>query len=809
MSVLFQDLRYAVRMFAKRPGFVAVVIFTLALGIGANTAIFSVLNAVVLRPLALEDPDRLLMVWESAPELGHEQMHVAYANFEDWREQNQVFEGFAAFGGQTCTLTGVGGPERIKSALVSADFFPLLRVQAALGRTFVTEDEQPGTNEVVLLSDGLWRRRFGADLEVVGRPIILSGLVHTVIGVLPPGFDLPLSVAGAEVWRPITLVTPTFLTSRGAHSFQTLARLKPGVTREQARVAMETIAARLQQKYPETNAEWGVSLVALHEQVVGEVRPLLLLLLGSVVLVLLVACMNVSNMLLARSEDRRREFAVRGALGASRSRQVRQLLTESVLLGVLGGVLGLLTAFWAVDALAALVPEGVPRADGIDVDGRVVTFAIGLSLVSCLVFGLVPALRTTPSNLPVTLKEGQRGRSVGTAHSRWCGGLIISEVAVAFVLLIGAGLLTRSLGRLLNEDLGFDPDNVLTFELSLPSATDLDADRKVELYRQILERLEALPSVRSASTNASLPLTGRIGLRFSIPGRPEPSAPEGLVALYGSISSNYFEAMGIPLVRGRSFTDLDVRGQPGVAIINNAMARRFWPGEDPLGQRLKTRGLGKEAGPETFEIVGIVGDTRESIFDEPGPYMYVPFGQQTCDFASFAVRTEGDPLRLAGAVRREVAALTQETAPYAFKTLQQHLAATVAQRRFTMILLGMYAAAALLLASIGIYGVVSHTMSRRTHEIGIRMVVGAQRADVLRLVIKQGLTLVAVGIGIGFLTALASTRVLSSMLYKIGAADPVTFCTVSLALTCVALLACYLPARRATKVDPMVALRCE
>jgi putative ABC transport system permease protein len=798
MSVLLQDLRFALHLLIKRPGFTAIIVVTLALGVGANTAIFSVVDAILLRPLPCDDPDRLTMIWETAPELGHEQMGVAYANFEDWREQNQVFEGVAAFRGQGCILTGVDNPERIQGALVTSDFFPLLRIQAALGRTFVSEDEQRGPQEVVVLSDGLWRRRFGADPEVIGRPLTLDGVVYTVIGVLPSGFDFPVGVSDAEVWRPAVLMKPpVFLTSRSAHAFNTIARLKPRVTHEQAQTAMETIASRLQQQYPDTNAEYSVKLVGLHEQVVGKVRPVLLLLSGAVALVLLIACTNISSMLLARSEDRKREFAVRTALGAGRSRHVRQLLTEAALLGVVGGALALLMALWSVDALAALIPADLPLGDGISVNGRVATFALGLSLVSCLIFSLVPALRAGPSDLPMALKEGGQGRSIGAGHSRLRGGLVISQVALALVLLIGAGLLIRSLGRLLSEDLGFDADNVLTFELSLPDAMDLDVDEQAELYRQVLERLEALPSVRSASINSSLPLTGRIRLRFRILGRPESDSSEDWVALYGSISPDYFGAMGIPLLKGRAFTDRDVRGQPGVAIVNSAMAQRFWPGENPLGQHMRIRGFGGGDQPESFEIVGIVGD------------MYVPVGQQTWGFASFAVRTENDPTALIGAVRREVATLVAEAAPHSFKTFDQCLASAVAQRRFAMIVLGLYATAALFLASTGIYGVVSHSVSQRTQEIGVRMVVGALRGDVLRLVIKQGLTLVVVGIGIGLLGSLASTHVLLSQLHEISATDPVTFIGVSLLLAAVALLACYIPARRATKIDPIVALRCE
>lgn len=802
MNSLVQDLRYALRTLAKRPGFTAVIVLTLALGIGANTAIFSVLNAVVLRPLPFPEPDRLVMIWESAEDNGMPQAPVAYAYSEDWRQQNDVFEGIAAINRSRFTLAGVDHPERILAARVSAEFFPLLGVEAAVGRTFSSEDDRVGAQETVVLSDGLWRRRFGGSPDVIGRSLTLNETEHVIIGVLPSGFDFPDMLSGAELWTPVKAERPVFVSSRGGHAFRTIARLKPGVTQEQARADMENVAARLAEAYPEFNAGWGLRIVPLHERVVGQVRPLLLMLLGAVVLVLLIACANVGSMLLARSEGRDREFAIRGALGAGRLRLVRQLLTESVLLGLLGGIFGLLLAVWGIDALSGLIPQGLPRSDDIGVDSRVLSFALALTLCASLIFGLLPAMYASPSNLPASLKEGRRATPGGWQRRRLLGAIIVSEIALALVLLVGAGLLMRSFHRLNSVDLGFDPGNILTFGLWLPETMELSDAQRSELYGQVLERVGALPGVRSACANLGLPLTNfRSTQVFRIPDRPKPTAAGEWMARLGTINADYFSTLGIPLLRGRPFTDQDTRGRPGVMIINDTMVQRFWPHSDPLGQRIEFPSEDDDEGPDSFEIVGVVADSREAILDAPQPYMYVPFRQKTFNIMAFALRTAGDPSSLVGAVRAAVAMVTRQEAPTRFRSLEEYIGNSTAQRRFATVLLNLYAAVAVALAAVGIYGVLSYSVAQRTHEIGVRMAIGAQGGDVLRSVLKRALTLTGTGVCVGLLLALASTRVLSSMLYEISAADPAAFVGACALLAAVALLACYIPARRATKVD--------
>jgi len=812
MGVFLQDARFAIRTLLKRPGFAAVIILTLALGIGANTAIFSVLNGVVLRPLQFEDPDELVMVWETRMETGLDQGLASYPNFRDWKEQNQVFDGLAAIRSTGVTLTGVDEPERIRGAQVSGEFFSLLRTEAAVGRIFRSEDNEVGAEAVVVLGDGLWHRRFGGDPEIIGQSLTLDGKVHTVIGILPPGFRFPVNLAEAELWTPLDLEF-MFIPVRRAHWLNVIGRLKPDVTLAQARAEMDTIAVRLEQQYPDANAGRRVNIIPLHEQVVAHARSPLFMLLGAVGLVLLIACANVANLLLARSTGRRGELAIRTAVGAGRLRLVRQLLTESVLLGLAAGAAGVLLAMWGVEALASLVPADLPRTDEISVDGSVFAFALVLALCASVIFGLAPALHAAPSNLPAALKESGRESAIVGSRGRLRGVLVASEVALALVLLIGAGLLMRSFHRLMRVDFGFAPENVLTFELSLPSTANQSADQQAALYGQVLERLESLPAVQSACANTTLPLTGGgISLSFEIEGRPQPAPDTEPSALYGSISPSYFHTLGIPLLEGRSFNELDTRGRPGVMIINQAMAQRFWPGESPLGQRLRVqRGpvVSGASDPDSYEIVGVVGDVRRFILEEPEPCMYVPIWQQTWSFMSFALRSAGNPRSVVPAVRGEVGAVTQEAAPYAFKTLDQYLAETVAQRRFAMLLLGIFAAVALILASVGIYGTLCYTVAQRTHEMGVRMALGAQQTDLVGMVLKQGLALAGSGLVIGLIGAFAATRVLTSLLFEITALDPTTFVGVPVLLGSVSLLACYIPARRATKIDPMVALRYE
>jgi putative ABC transport system permease protein len=710
------------------------------------------------------------------------------------------------------TLTGVDEPERIRGAQVSGEFFSLLRTQAAVGRTLRSEDNTAEAEPVVVLGDGLWRRRFGADTDIIGQSLTLDGTLYTVVGILPSDFRFPVAESEAELWTPLDLEF-MFIPVRRAHWLRVVARLKPDVTLAQARAEMDTIAGRLEQQYPDANAGRRVNIIPLHEQVVAHARSPLFMLLGAVGLVLLIACANVANLLLARCAGRRGELAIRTAVGAGRLRLVRQLLTESVLLGLAAGAVGVLLAMWGVEALASLVPADLPRTEEISVDGSVFAFALILTLCTSMLFGLAPALHAAPSNLSASLKEGGREAVIVGSRGRLRGVLVASEVALALVLLIGAGLLMRSFHRLMRVDFGFVPENVLTFELNLPSTANQSADQQAALYSQVLERLESLPAVQSACANTTLPLTGGgIGLTFEIEGRPQPAPDAEPSALYGSISPGYFHTLGIPLLEGRSFNELDTRGRPGVMIINQAMAQRFWPGESPLGHRLRVqRGpfVSGDSDPDSYEIVGVVGDVRRFILEEPEPCMYVPLRQQTWRFMSFALRSTGNPVSLVQAVRGEVGAVTQEAAPYAFKTLNQYLAETVAQQRFATLLLGIFAAVALILAAVGIYGTLSYSVAQRTHEIGVRMALGAQQTDLVGMVLKQGLVLTASGLLIGLVGAFVGTRVLTSLLFQVTALDPTTFVGVPVLLGSVALLACYIPARRATKIDPMVALRCE
>ena len=811
MGGILQNLRYALRTLARRPGFTAVIVVTLALGIGANTAIFSVINAVVLRPMPYDSADELVMVWETNEEEGRDQSLVSYPNFEDWKRQNDVFDGIGALQPRSFTLTGVDVPLRVRGAAVSSGFFAALRVNAAIGRTFHSQEDRAGAPNVVVLSDGFWRRNFGADPDLVGRTLTLDGTEFTVIGVLPRDFDFPVRIAGAELWTP-TGLAKMFLDSRGAHGFRTIARLKPEVTLQEAQVQMSTIAHRLEQQYPETNTGYGVNIVPLHEQIVGDVRPALLILLGAVGLVLLIACANVANLLMARSEARTQELAVRAALGARRTRLMRQLLTESMLLGVLGAALGVVLALWSKDALVAIIPQELPRVAEIGIDGRVLAFTLVLAVSTGLVFGLAPALHATRLNLLESLKEGRLTTAPGGRHRlRWL--LVVSEVAMALVLLVGAGLLMRSFHRVTNVQLGFLPESVMTFEMSPPRAAYPSGDERAQLYQQVLERLRTLPGVKSAGASTTLPLSGDgIGLAVSVLGWEETAVPGDLVVLFDSVSPDYFETMGFPLLSGRMFTEQDGRKGRGVMLINEAMAqaaRRLRPDVDPIGLRLKISTHFDENEPEYYEVVGIVGNVREAATDEPEPHMYVPFQQQTWRSMYFAIRTAGDPMALTGAIRSEISGVTKAVAAYNFKTLERYLSDSVAHRRFAMLLLGIFAALALALSAVGIYGMLSYSVAERVHEIGVRVALGALRGDVLRFVLLRGLTLTAVGLSLGIVISLAVTRVLASFLYETGTADPVTLVGVSLLLVAVALLACYVPARRATKVDPVVALRCE
>jgi putative ABC transport system permease protein len=801
MRTLLQDVRYAARVLVRQPGFAAVAVLTLALGVGANTAIFSVVNAVLLRPLPFAEPDQLVRVYEKRPKLGRTRNVVSAPDFIDWRGQSQTFDSMAAYNGWGASLTGDGEPQRITGALASADLFRVLRAEPMLGRAFAAEEDRPGAPRVVVISHGLWRRRFGADPSAVGKAVTLGGEPYTVVGVMPPAFQFP--DPETEVWAPLAL-DPQDQSSRGSHYLSVVARLKTGVTREQAQAEMDAIAGRLEQQY-QVNTGHGVNVFALHDEVVGGVRKSLFVLLGAVGFVLLIACANVANLLLARGAARQAEIAVRTALGASRWRVVRQLLTESLLLFVWGGALGLLLAVWGVDLFVALSPPGTPRVHEIRADAWVFGFTFLVSLATGVVFGLLPALQASKPDLHAALKEGGRDRLGGGSRTRLRGLLVVAEVASAVVLLVGAGLLLKSFVRLRQVSPGFDTANVLTMQLSLPPSRYRDGASQAAFFRQLLQRVEALPGVRAAGAVAGLPLTGNMASRyFEIEGRPPRPAGEGLNANFNLASPGYFRALGVPLVSGRQFDERDASGAPEVVVVNETMARRFWPDEDPLGKRLRI------ANNPWRTVVGVVADVKnDGLSAEPKPEMFYPLLQSPLPFMTLVVRTDTDPKTLAAAVGREVRAVDADEPVYDVKTMDERLAESVSPQRLTTLLVGVFAALAMTLAGVGIYGVISYSVAQRTREMGVRMALGAQKGDVLKLVLRQGLLLALAGVLIGLAGAFALTRVMSGLLYGVSVTDPATFAGVAVMLTAVALVACLVPALRAARVDPMVALRYE
>jgi len=807
LDTLLQDVRFGARVLARNKGFTAVAVLTLALGIGANTAIFSVVNAVLLRPLPYENSHELVQIWGTQPQLNTAPMSPA--NFLDWREQNRVFERVAAYTGQNFNLSGVDEPERIRATRVSADLFELLRVRPTLGRAFLAEEDQHGGHRVVILSHALWQRRFGANPEIIGKTLTLNDQSYVVVGVMPPDFSFPRTTT--EMWTPIAF-SPGERGTRNTNYISVIARLKPGVTLEQARSEMEALARQQQEQYPEANAGIGVKLISYKEQVVGDTRPILLLLLGAVGFVLLIACANVANLLLARAAGRRKEMAVRSALGAGRRRVIRQLLTESVLLALVGGGLGLLLALWGINLLVALQPANIPRLAEVRIDRGVLLFASALSLLTGIAFGLAPALQATKLDLNGALKEGGKGTGEGAGRQRLRSILIVSEIALSLVLLIGAGLTIKSFWRLMQVDPGFNPENALTMVVSLPATRYAEPGRQVAFFRQAIERVSNLPGVDAAGVTTDIPLFGGNSTGFNVEGHPPYAPGQRPLAEYRSVSPGYFRAMGIPLLRGRTFTEQDGVDAPGVVIINETLARRYFPGEDPLGKR-----LGFSGPTDWREIVGVARDTRNYGLDEEvKPEAYMPYTQSAPSYLAGSIsgmilvaRTASDPQSMSAAIKREVQGLDGNLPVYNIKTMEQYLAESIAQRRFNMLLLTVFAGVAVLLAAVGLYGVMSYMVSQRTREIGLRMALGAQARDILGMAVRQGLVLIIIGIGVGLAGALALTRVMSGLLYGVSTTDPATFAAIVLLLALASLIACYIPARRATRVDPLTALRYE
>ena len=820
MESILQDIRYGVRTLLKTPGFTAVAVIVLALGIGANTAIFTVVNSVLLRPLPYPDSDRLAMLWETNPrfQIGVDTLPVTHGNFMDWREQNSVFEYVSALAVGRLNLTGGDEPERISSASVSPNFFNLMGSEPKLGRAFRDEEEKPAARKVVVISHALWQRRFAGEPGVIGEAMTLDGESYTVIGVAPEGFqfpranDLPYFIgvsSPTDLWRPMTLTGDFVSKKRANHQLCVISKLKPGVTREQAQTEMAAIATRLEQSYPESNQGIGVKVVPLSEQVVGNVRVALLVLMGAVALVLLIACANVANLLLARSSARHKEIAIRTALGASRGRVVRQLLAEALLLSITAAVAGTLLSLWGIKAMLSLSRQNLPRAYEISVDVRVLGFAVAIALLTSLLFGLTPALQSSRINLSESLKEGSRGLSSGQHSSRVRSLLVISEVALSLVLLIGAGLMIKSLASLLRVDPGFKPANTLTMHITLPGSKYPTSNQQIAFFQEVTHRVETLTGVQSIGLISSAPLSGGVYAGgFSIQGRVTTSEADDLVADRRMISPDYFNALGIPLLNGRGFSNRDDQAATGVVIVSESFARRFIPNDEPIGKRIKLGG--RDSTRPWLSIVGIAGDVRDtSVESDARPCVYVPYPQFPSSGMTLVVRTAFDPKPLILAIRDEVWAVDKDQPVTDVKTMDQYVTDSVSPRRFNALLLAIFASLALVLATVGIYGVMSFSVTQRVHEIGIRVALGAQPSQVIRLVLGRGMALVLAGVAIGLAGALALTRVMTSLLYGVSATDPMTFVVVSALLAAVALLASYIPARRATKVDPMIALRCE
>jgi putative ABC transport system permease protein len=802
MENLIRDIRFGLRLMRKNPGFTAVAVLTLALSIGANAAIFDVVNAVLLKPLPYNEPDRIVRVFENGPRFP--KFPISPANFLDYRERSDVFDDFATFARRDLDLSVNDRPERLVGMGVSHGFFHLLGFEPELGRAFLPTDEIKGNENVAIISHTLWERSFGKDTSIIGTPVTLSGMSFTVVGVMGPGLQhvggdyhsLPHG-GNVDVWSPLTM-DPKVRTS---HFLNAIGRIKPGITREQAEASMNVIAVQLEEQYPE-DKDWRIRLVPLRDEIVGGAQTMLLILFGAAGFVLLIACVNIANLLLATATSRQKEIAVRTALGAGRVRLIRQMLTESLLIAAVGGVAGLLVAKFGIEALVALGPR-IPRMNMISLDWRTLAFTLTASAMTGLLFGLAPALQISKVNLNESLKEGGRGSSGGSRHNRLRGLLVVSEVSLAFVLLIGAGLLMRTFFLLQKVDPGFNPERVVTASIELPGARYATGKEAWAFYRELMGRLAALPGVQGAAATSDLPWTGYDeNTSFGIEGR-QFSDNDYPSAQYHFASSDYFATIGIPLVAGRFFSEADNSDAPRVIVINKSMADRYWPDEDPVGKRVRLWG-------ETRTIAGIVGDLKDS----PGelrakPGFFFPVAQQPHSSMVIVLRTQSDPISQVAAMRSEISTLDKDLPLADIKTLGEVASSAVARTRFTMLLLSVFAGVALLLAAIGIYGVMSYSVTQRTHEIGIRVALGAQPRDVISLVARQGMTLALAGLGAGLAAALALTRVMSSLLFGVGATDPITFAGIAVLLTGVALGACFVPARRATKMDPMVALRHE
>ncbi len=803
MDTFWQDLKYGARMLLKNRSITAIAVLTLALGIGANTAIFSFVNGILLHPLPFREPDRLLALWETNPEKVGNYQIASTRNVEDWARASSTIEQFGVWRDRGMTMKGPEGAEPLYGAIASPEFFQVLRAQAEQGRLFSPDENQQGKDHVVVLSDTLWRRRFGADRGILGQPLTLNGEVFTVIGVLPTDFNAP-SFDGVDIWAPHS-IDEDLRQGRWLRNRQVVARLKPGATLEQARAEMNTIAQQLASAYPDTNGGWGIAVSPYQEHEVGSVRPAFLIFSGAVGFVLLIACANVANLLLARAAARKKEFAIRAALGAGRVRVLRQMLTESVLLALFAGALGCLLAFWAVDLFVALSPS-VPRLEQVRVDRTALIFTLVLSALAGILFGLAPAVHAAKKDLTESLKEGTR--TGGSAPGMSLRSVLVStETALALVLLIGAGLLIQSFVRMMAFQPGYDPNNILTFEVYPGLKRYPKAEQVTAVYEQIAENLKTIPGVRAVANVSSGPLFGATaeGVEFQVAGQALPETGKNPTANYHNTSPGYFRTMGIPLRQGRDFDERDTAGAPAVAIINETMARRWWPGTSPIGHSLRL-----VRGGDSVEIIGVAGDVRRPALNATvEPEIFWPYRQRTRWASYFVLRASVPPESLVSAVRSHVAQLDREILVSNVRTMDQRLARSARWPRFLATLLGIFSGVALLLAVVGVYGVISYAVAQRTHEIGIRMALGAQKFDVLKLILRRGLALTLTGVGIGLGAALGLARYLEGLLFDVRARDPYIFAGVAALLAVVALVACYIPAQRATRVDPMVALRYE
>jgi putative ABC transport system permease protein len=800
MGTLLQDLRYGMRMLFKRRVFAVVALVTLGLGIGANTAIFSVVNAVLLRPLPFKDSDRLVVVFEKTGNGSRD--YISQPNLQDYRDRSHVFESLTTFIGQSVNLTGTEKPDRVRGGFVTSSFFTMLDTAAAQGRTFLPAEDSQGGERVVVLNHDFWQKRFGGDPSVLGKNLTLNGESYAVVGIMPQGFRFPLDEI--EVWMPAQH-WPNYSTLRKDHYSLVFGKLKEGVTIPAAQTEMAGIASQLAQAYPEENQGRGIEIIGMKAMLVEDIRPMLFVLLGAVGFILLIACANIANLLLARGTARWKEVAVRAALGASRTRLIRQFLTETVLLSVMGGVLGLLLAIWGVDLLMSAAPGELPGGQPPGFDLQVLGFTLLVSVLTGFLFGVMPALQLSKPDLYSVLKEG-RGAGEGAGRGRLRALFIISQVSLSVVLLVGAGLLINSFYRLLHTNPGFAPENLLTMEYRLPKNKYAKGEEQWEFHRRVVERAKAVPGVQSAAVVMGLPFSGNGGSTiFTLPDRPLPPQGKEPRALLNRAGDSYFETIGIPLLRGRFFTEQDKPGSPMVVLINQAMAQTYWPGQDPIGKQVQI--------PEekiTASIIGVVGDAKQfELGERQRPQIYSYYSQSPNIFATLVVKTNVEPMSLADTVRAAVWAVDKDQPVWKIRTVEFLLERNVAPRRFVMTLMAVFAGLALLLTAVGLYGVISYSVSQRTQEIGVRMALGAQARDVLALIIKQGMKLTLVGVLIGVAASFALTRVMASLLYNVSATDPLTFISAALVLACVAFLACYIPARRATKVDPMIALRYE